>query len=287
MTEMKRTAVHKGEVEYEIGGEGEPVLLIHGSLVADSFLPLMAETSLADYRLIRYRRRGVAGSSPHDGPFSIERQAADASALLRQLGVPRAHIAGHSYGAIIALQLAMDAADLVHSLLLLELPLLTAPTGQQLIEAMAPAIERYQSGDGAGAVDAFLRIVGGPEWRKDVARTVPHGPKQAETDVRTFFDVEMPALAGWKFDADVAKRVSQPILCVRGSRSLPLYEESVQLLRSWLPQTETHVVPDVNHLLMMQDAGAIAVGMAQFLAHHPLRPQAGDDSPAGGPRLTA
>jgi pimeloyl-ACP methyl ester carboxylesterase len=113
------------------------------------------------------------------------------------------------------------------------------------------------------------------------------GPKQAETDVRTFFDVEMPALAGWKFDADVAKRVSQPILCVRGSRSLPLYEESVQLLRSWLPQTETHVVPDVNHLLMMQDAGAIAVGMAQFLAHHPLRPQAGDDSPAGGPRLTA
>jgi pimeloyl-ACP methyl ester carboxylesterase len=281
MTErMKRTTVHKGEVEYEIGGEGEPVLLIHGSLIADSFLPLM-ENSLADYRLIRYRRRGFAGSSPHDGSFSIERQAADASALLRQLGVPRAHIAGHSYGAIIALQLAIDASDLVHSLLLLELPLLSAPSGQKLIEAMAPAIERYQSGDRAGAVDAFLRIVGGPEWRNDVARAVPHGPEQAEADVRTFFEVEMPALAGWKFDAHVAKQVSQPVLCVRGGRSLPLYEESVQLLRSWLPQTETHVVPDVNHLLMMQDAEAVGVGMAEFLAHHPLRPEAGDDSLVG------
>ena len=267
--------MHKGEVEYEIGGDGEPVLLIHGSLFADSFLPLMAETSLVDYRLIRYRRRGFAGSSAHDGPFSIERQAADASALLRELGVPRAHVAGHSYGAIIALQLAMDASDLVHSLLLLELPLLTAPSGEKLVQAMAPAIERYQSGDGAGAVDAFLRIVGGPEWRNDVARTVPHGPEQAETDVRTFFEIEMPALAGWKFDAHVAKQISQPILCVRGSRSLPLYEESVQLVRSWLPQTETHVVPDVNHLLMMQDAGAVGEGMAQFLAHHPLRPKAG------------
>jgi pimeloyl-ACP methyl ester carboxylesterase len=278
---MKRAAVDKGEIEYEIGGEGEPALLIHGSLVADSFLPLMAETSLADYRLIRYRRRGFAGSSAHDGPFSIERQAADASALLRQLGVPRAHIAGHSYGAIIALQLAMDAPDLVHSLVLLELPLLSAPSGQKLIEAMAPAIERYQSGDGAGAVDAFLRIVGGPEWRKDVARTVPHGPEQAETDVRTFFEVEMPALADWKFDAHVAKQVSQPILCVRASRSLPLYEESVQLLRSWLPHTETHVVQDVNHLLQMQNAGAVGGGMAPFLADHPLRPEAGDGSPAG------
>src|SRR4029453_6491096 len=98
---MKRTAVPEGHVEYEIAGEGEPVLLIHGSLIADSFLPLMGETSLANYRLIRYRRRGFSGSSAHKGPCSIERQASDAAALLRQLGVRRAHIAGHSYGAII------------------------------------------------------------------------------------------------------------------------------------------------------------------------------------------
>jgi pimeloyl-ACP methyl ester carboxylesterase len=163
------------------------------------------------------------------------RQAGDASAVLRQLGVPRAHIAGHSYGAIIALQLAMDAPDLVHSLVLLELPLLSAPSGQKLIEAMAPAIERYQSGDGAGAVDAFLRIVGGPEWRNDVARTVPHGPEQSETDVRTFFEVEMPALAGWKFDAHVAKQVS-PF-----ARVLREVEHAVHLVR--VPAVSTDLEP--------------------------------------------
>ena len=274
MTEkMKRIAVNQGHMEYETSGDGEPVLLVHGSLIADSFLPLMGETSLANYRSIRYRRRGFAGSSAHDGPCSIERQATDAAALLRQVGVRRAHVAGHSYGAIIALQLALDAPDLVHSLVLLELPLLTVPGGQKLVEAMAPAVERYKAGDGAAAVDAFMRIVGGPEWRKDVARTVPGGAEQAATDVRTFFDVEMPALAEWKFDADVAERISQPILSVRGGRSLPFYEESEERLRSWLPLTETHLVRDVNHLLLMQDAASVGVRMAQFFAHHALSPE--------------
>ena len=65
-----------GALEGEVRGEGEAVLLIHGSHVADAFHPLTREAALADgYRLIRYHRRGFAGSDPHAGPFSIEEQA--------------------------------------------------------------------------------------------------------------------------------------------------------------------------------------------------------------------
>jgi pimeloyl-ACP methyl ester carboxylesterase len=80
----------------------------------------------------------------------------------------------------------------------------------------------------------------------------------------------MPALADWKFDANLAERISQPTLSVLGSRSLPFYEEGAQLFRSWRPQTETHRVQGVNHLLQMQDARSVAVVMAQFFAQHPL-----------------
>lgn len=48
--EMKRAPVPGGELEYEIRGDGEPVLLIHGALIAGSFLPVMDEPSLADYK---------------------------------------------------------------------------------------------------------------------------------------------------------------------------------------------------------------------------------------------
>lgn len=87
-----------GGLEYDIGGNGEPVLLIHGSHVADAFLPLAKEPTIADaYRVIRYYRRGFAGSDRHSGPFGIEDQGRDALTLLHTLGVDCAHVVGHSY----------------------------------------------------------------------------------------------------------------------------------------------------------------------------------------------
>ena len=52
-------------LEYEERGDGEPVLLIHGALIATTFVPLMSEPALADrYRLIRYHRAGQILSKP-------------------------------------------------------------------------------------------------------------------------------------------------------------------------------------------------------------------------------
>jgi pimeloyl-ACP methyl ester carboxylesterase len=56
----------------------------------------------------RYHKRGWVGSTHTPPPVSIADHAADAAALLEQLGVRRAHIAGHSTGASIAAQLALD-----------------------------------------------------------------------------------------------------------------------------------------------------------------------------------
>ena len=49
-------------IEFEVRGDGEPVLLIHGAIVADSFLPMMSQPVLSHYQLIRYRRRGYGRS---------------------------------------------------------------------------------------------------------------------------------------------------------------------------------------------------------------------------------
>jgi pimeloyl-ACP methyl ester carboxylesterase len=86
-------------LEFALHGEGEPVLLIHGSHVADALLPLTREAVLADrYRLVRYHRRGFASSDAPARPFSIAAQAHDALAPLQVLDVPCAHVIGHSYG---------------------------------------------------------------------------------------------------------------------------------------------------------------------------------------------
>ena len=137
-------------LEYELHGKGEAVLLIHGGHIADAFLPLMSEPALADsYRLIRYHRRGFAGSDPHSGPFSIEEQARDALELTKYLGLERAHVVGHSYGGATAVQLAIEAPSLVQSLVLLEPAIFPSELASVVTEMMAPAFEAYRSGDAA------------------------------------------------------------------------------------------------------------------------------------------
>jgi pimeloyl-ACP methyl ester carboxylesterase len=272
MTErMERVPVRGGELEYETHGEGDPVLLIHGSHFAGAYRPLMEEPDLADYRLIRYHRRGFAGSTPHDGGFTIQEQAADALAVLQHLGVPRAHIVGHSYGGTTALQLALDAPDCAASLVLLEPALLMGPGAEDFAnQHVAPAVGKYQAGDAAGAVDTFGRGVGGPAWRAEVARAVPGAPEQAEADARTFFEVELPALAQWEFDTEKGSRISQPVLFVHGGESAPMFHEGRDVVHAWFPQTEDLLVPGVDHLLQMRAPGAVAEGVADFLGRNPL-----------------
>ena len=60
---MERVKVNGAELEYEVHGAGEPVLLID-MLIADCFVPLLKEPSLAGrYQLIRYHKRGWVGST--------------------------------------------------------------------------------------------------------------------------------------------------------------------------------------------------------------------------------
>ncbi|MEX2237340.1 MAG: alpha/beta hydrolase [Dehalococcoidia bacterium] len=163
---MERATVNGVELEYEVKGSGDPLLLIHGAHVADLIAPLMSQPALADRcQLIRYHRRGFAGSTHTPPPVSISYQAADAAALLAHVGIERAHIAGHSYGGSIALQLAVERPDLVHSLALLEPALLMVPAGESFFQQVGPSIEAHASGEKEKAVGAFLAVVSGVTGR--------------------------------------------------------------------------------------------------------------------------
>jgi pimeloyl-ACP methyl ester carboxylesterase len=260
-------------LEYEARGDGEPVLLIHGALIADTFLPLMREAALADpYRLIRYHRRGHAGSDPVSSASSIEQQAQDALALLTHLGVERAHVVGHSGGGVIAAQLAIDAPSLVHSLVVLEPAIMPAEMLAAFVEALALPLALHRSGDGAKAVDLFLSMVGGPDWRTEVAKTLPGAAEQAERDAATFFETEVPAFQSWNsaFDRDRASRISQPVLFVIGSESIPGLEPAKQHFQSLIPHTEEVVVPGVDHSMLTQDPKGVAAPIADFLSRQSL-----------------
>ena len=256
------------DLEYDAVGSGEPLLLIHGGLIAaDSFVPLLAEPSLASrWRMIRYHRRGYVGSSRATAPFAIGQQAADARALLGHLGISRAHVAGHSYGGAIAIQLTLDAPDLVASLALLE-PALASAVAQspEFQETIASASSKYQAGDRAGAVDAFLAFVLQPEYRPLLEKNLPGAFDQAVADSDTAFRVELDALLKWSFTAEDAARIRQPVLSVIGEESGPRFDEGHKVIQQWMPHAEELRVPQANHALQFMNPRAVAEGLAGFL----------------------
>src|SRR5262249_10243450 len=79
---MKKARINGVELDFEVRGTGAPLLLI-SPVLADGFVPLLAEKDLADrYRLIAYHKRGWVGSTRTSGPVSVADHAADARALL-------------------------------------------------------------------------------------------------------------------------------------------------------------------------------------------------------------
>src|SRR5262245_37348381 len=110
MKQMDRATIDGVELEYEIRGTGEPVVLVHAGVFAGWFKPLLEEPALTgSYRVLSYHRIGYAGSSRVEGPVSIAQQAAHLRSLMRRLGIERAHIVGHASRGDIALQLALGA----------------------------------------------------------------------------------------------------------------------------------------------------------------------------------
>ena len=268
---MQHARVNGVNLEYDVTGEGEPVLLI-SPVLADGFLPLLSEPSLAHgYRLITYHKRGWVGSTHTLPPVSVADHAADAAALLAHLGVRRAHIVGHSSGAAVAVQLALLQPEIVHTLALLELSLLSVPGAAAFLQKAGPAFDAYAAGRHETALAVFMSAVSGLEWeacRTVLESRVPGAVTAAIRDADTFFGIELPALGAWTFGAAEARAISQPVLSVLGSETEPLWVEIATVLRSWLPGVEDCTIEGAGHLLQIQRPEAVAQGLADFFARH-------------------
>jgi pimeloyl-ACP methyl ester carboxylesterase len=243
-------------------------------LIADCFVPLLPEPALAHgYQLIRYHKRGWVGSTHTPPPVSIAEHAADAAALLDHLGLRRAHIAGHSTGASIGAQLALDHPEKVHTLTLLEPTLVSLPLGSAFLEATGPVFEAYRSGDHSGAFAKFAAAASGLDWeecRALLEQRIPGVVTQSINDADTFFGAELPALTEWTFGPDQAASVDRPVLSVLGSKTEPLWVEIAAFLRSSLPQVEELTIDGVGHLLQIQRPKPVARGMAEFLRRYSM-----------------
>jgi pimeloyl-ACP methyl ester carboxylesterase len=185
--------------------------------------------------------------------------------------VEHAYVVGHSFGGCFALQLAVDAPELVRSLALLEPALFVGASAQAYRDSLLRSAERYRV-DGASVVmEEFFRARWPHYSRAALEQVVPGGFERALADAPTTFELDI-GLTNWTFDKGQAQRISQPALVVLGGDSPklhPRFEETYRQLLDWLPRADGLVVPGATHLLQLESAensATLARALAEFFA---------------------
>ncbi|HWL49888.1 MAG TPA: alpha/beta hydrolase [Acidimicrobiia bacterium] len=256
------------ELTYRVQGSGEGVVLIHASPFVSWYEPLIGE--LSGFSTLQYRRRLRRSDNERYRPLSVAEDSRVCIRLLDQIGWNRAHLVGHSYGALVALQAAIDTPDRVGSVSLLEPAARGISSSEQVRAALTPVIAAHQSGDTAAAVDGFLRHVCGDRYREDLDRVLPNAFSEALAEADLFFQAEMPAVQTWSFGPTEAERVTQPVLNVLGASTVSRFAEGAELIQSWFPHAERLSIPDSGHLMLVQNPRAVAQGLTDFFSRHPI-----------------
>jgi pimeloyl-ACP methyl ester carboxylesterase len=256
---------------HRVAGDGDPVLLIHGALVADTMVSLAEAPALAPFRRILYHRRGY-GQSPRlepVRPVTLAEHADDALGLLDHHGIGAAHVAGHSGGALIALVLAARHPERVMSLALLEPPTaFRRPPGAQWLAAILPLAQTYAAGDVPRAVAGFYDSIYQPDWRARMERARPGAFEQSVRDAAVAFESDLPG-ADWNdgLQPDQVAAVRCPMLSILGTNTVPLFADGRRLLHDWFPWCQDADIDGGDHMLPIEHPGTAASAIASFLAH--------------------
>lgn len=158
------------QMYYEIHGEGQPLVLIHGGFglvgMFGALLPMLAETR----QVIAVELQGHGHTADIDRPFNLEWMAGDVAALIGHLGIERADILGYSLGGGVALQTAIHHADAVRKLILVATPYRHAAWYPEVQAGMAQV--NVEAMMGTFIHDAYVQVAPRPQdFSKLAAKT--------------------------------------------------------------------------------------------------------------------
>jgi aminoacrylate hydrolase len=115
---MPTAPVASGEIQYELHGEGTPLLLVAGLGGVGAYWRAQMEAYARHYRVVTYDHRGCGRSTRSKGLYTVDEMAGDLLSLMDHLEIEKAHLLGHSTGGAIGQTLAVTHPERLHSLTL-------------------------------------------------------------------------------------------------------------------------------------------------------------------------
>lgn len=272
--------IDTGEVRLHavIGGDGPPLLLVHGWPETWYAWRLVMPALARDYRVIAVDQRGIGLSDKPDGGYDTGALAADLIALMDVLGHERFAVVGHDTGFTIGYALAADHPDRVDRVALAEIPGPPLPTHSPPVFAPAPLNNRLWH-------IPFNRTERIPEQLITGREDVFFGYEFAIQGGNVSQDVidyyvglvsdpdALRGSLGWyrAFDATLAQNgerekqpLRMPVLAIGGERS---YGPGVgNAMKPLANDVEGLVIPGAGHWLAEEAPDALLAALTTFLA---------------------
>ena len=132
---------------YREAGRGTPVVLLHGYTQRIELMEDLADSLSGSFRVIVFDERGFGESTKFSDPARYGRpMVEDMIGLLDHLQIRRAHVVGHSMGALVAAQVALRYPDRVASASLMAGPFW--PDSATLSQSTEPFVRALERGEG-------------------------------------------------------------------------------------------------------------------------------------------
>ncbi len=197
-------------VPVEVWGEGEPVILIHGSGAPAPISEMWArQRPLAErYRLIIVTRRGY-GDRPVRPQTDVEGDVGD---LLGLMGAG-AHLVGFSYGGIVTMVAAARRPELVRSLTVIEPPALSVARGHPAAGAQVDGLSRFEPPPLGKTPEEFWK-----DFRRLMGQSVPERVELSPIE-RKAVEAHMAEAPPWTvhIPLDALEQTTFPKLVVSGA----------------------------------------------------------------------
>jgi len=115
---MPRVNVNKININYEVEGQGEPLVMIMGFSAKGSDWRFQKRAFKKRYRIVTFDNRGTGKTDQPVGLYTTKIMADDTIGLMDYLNIKKAHILGVSMGGMIAQELAINHPHRVKKLVL-------------------------------------------------------------------------------------------------------------------------------------------------------------------------
>jgi O-succinylbenzoic acid--CoA ligase len=246
--------------------ESPVVLLLHSTLSSGWQLKGLAR-AISEWATVVLSDRRGSGASPlaTPRPVALAEQVADAVALLDALGIDRATVVGHSYGAVVSLALAETHPKRVERVIAYEPPLLELLGAEDVGElALVGALVRaaHAAGGAPAAAEAFLRAIGG----EDALATASAAGRAALLAEGDGVLADVGSMTGTAVDLAA---ITCPVALVTGDASEGFYAVIADAAAALMPRSVRVRLPDARHHAPITQPAVVADLIRSGSTHQP------------------